>query len=314
MSLKDLIASKRRALAASGRKDRPVKPPQGKSRWRILPGWRGDGDETFYRDFGQHFIKGDDGSVKAVYTCNAVTNGESCDVCNAVQAFAGEASTDAEQKQAKDMRANKMMLFNALHRDGETPDKPVILGVSSATATDILSVLEDFMDETDGNPLDLDNGTDIVIERTGSGLDTKYRVALALKSKPVDKSVLGQLHNLDDYVLESDEGRLRALAAVSAATGMTALPSAGASAAAGALTGPSKSGGAKKGGAVLDAEPEDLDDEIPFDGASSEDADAGTDGADDADTADADGDAGTVAGAEVDMSDDDIDALLGDLT
>lgn len=312
MSLKDMIANKRRNLAASGRKDRPVKPPQGKSRWRILPSWTGESDGAFFRDFGQHFIKGEDGNVKAVYTCNAVTNGEPCDVCNAVQAYAGEAGSDAEQKIAKEMRANKMMLFNALHRDGETPDKPVILGVSANVATDILSVLEDFMDETDGNPLALDEGTDIVIERTGSGFDTRYRVALALKSKPVDKSVLTQLHNLDDYVLESDEGRLRALAAVSAATGMTALPSAGASGgAAGALTGPGKS---KKGGTVLEGEGkeiDDLDDEIPFDGASSDDADAGTGEVDDADSSDEGGDAGAVEGA---MSDDDIDELLGDLT
>jgi hypothetical protein len=305
-SLKDLIKNKRQKLASAGKKERPAKPPQGKSRWRILPSWKKDGDETFFRDFGQHFIKGEDGNVKAVYTCDAVTNGEACDVCNAIQQAAEYAASDAEQKQIKDMRASKSMLFNAIHRDGENPDKVVILGVSANLASDIMSVLEDFLDETEEDPLSLDKGTDVVIERTGSGFDTRYRAQVALKSKPVDKAVLSQLHDLDAYVMDNDEGRLRALSAVSAVTGVAALPSGGSSAA-GALTGPS---GGKKKPEVLEGKVEepgdttDLDDEIPSESSEADD-DAGA--TEDDDTAGA-------AEADVAMSDEDIDDLLGDLT
>jgi hypothetical protein len=51
-------------------------------------------------------------------------------------------------------------------------------------------------------PMDIEDGIDLVIRKTGSGFQTTYSVEYPspMKSSPVDPSVLDNLVNLDDYV------------------------------------------------------------------------------------------------------------------
>jgi hypothetical protein len=65
--------------------------------------------------------------------------------------------------------------------------------------------------------------------RTGKGLNTEYSVMPSAKSNPVDASVMAKLHNLNEYVKqEYDQGKLKALAALSTVSGNPALIGAGA--------------------------------------------------------------------------------------
>src|SRR5690606_22511219 len=99
----------------------------------------------------------------------------------------------------------------ALHRDGSEPGQPKILEIGPKLFGDFLGIIQEWGAET----LDLDGGRDVIIERTGKGLSTKYSIQIAAKSEPVPAAVMKQVKNLDEYVAqESDEQKVRAIANV----------------------------------------------------------------------------------------------------
>jgi len=221
LSLLELIAQKKAALK-SGNRQKTVKPPEGRSRWRILPGWNPE-NPAFYHDFGQHFIKDHTDTLKAVYVCVDKTYGKPCEVCAALTA-ALKATTDDDQiKILEKSKAGHRILLNALQVDGPTPNDPVILELSPNTFAEYLNIVSEWGVEV----LDLKGGMDIIIERTGKGLQTKYSVQPASKSQDVDPGVMKRIVNLDEYVAqESEEQSRRALANLNAVAGMLPAPSA----------------------------------------------------------------------------------------
>ncbi|MCG5512782.1 hypothetical protein [Ectothiorhodospira shaposhnikovii] len=282
----ELVRNKKAAIQAqSGRRANTVKPTPGKSKWRILPGWRGESDPQFYHDFSQHFVKGVDGSIKAVYLCVEKTFGKMCPVCEAINGGISKAGSDEIINALKEAKSKGRVLLNALHLDGEDPSAPVILDLTPGTFEKILEVMEQYGDEGI-NILDLKEGVDLVINRTGKGLNTEYSVMAAVKSNPVDPAVLKKLHNLDEYVQqEYKEGETKALSAVATVSGL-------------ALAAPAVSPDKP----TTPALPSDFDDDLPFelDGATAAPAPAAA------------RPTVTVA-ATVEASEDDLEALLGDL-
>lgn len=219
MDLMEMIANKRKALNANKRA-KTVKPTDGRSRWRILPGWRKD-DPTFYHDFGQHFIKDGTGAMKAIYVCVDKTFGKPCDICSSIGHAIKTSSDDAMVELLKQANASARVLMNALHLDGPTPGEPQILEIAPTVFNEILGIIQEWGAEV----LNLDDGKDIIIERTGKGIGTKYSVQIASKSVAVDASVMGRIANLDEYVAqESEEQAKRALANLNAVAGMLPAP------------------------------------------------------------------------------------------
>lgn len=218
-SLKEMLASKRAEIAQkSGGFMVTVKPKMGKTRYRLLPSWRGGEDQEFYHGFGQHFIKDKDEKLKAVYVCIEKTFSRPCPLCEAISDGISLASSDIDKGILKQSMASQRILLNALVVDVDR-DTPVILEISSGTIDKILSIMEDNLDPDDEsfNPLtDLDKGFDIVIERQGTGLSTKYDVNACIKgNKPVPKSVMEKIHDLDKVVaVEHEVGQLKASKAV----------------------------------------------------------------------------------------------------
>ena len=223
MNLMDLIKQKKASLN-SGKRQKTVKPGDGRSRWRILPSWRDPKHPQagqFWHDFGQHFIKDGTGQLKAVYVCTDKTFGKPCPVCSAIELGMRASSDDDMVELLKNSRANGRILLNALQVDGESPNDPQILEVAPSVFNEILNIITEWGDEV----LDLDAGKDIIIERVGKGLSTKYSVQIAAKSKPVDASVMSRVANLDEYVQqESEEQARRAIANVSAIAGALPAP------------------------------------------------------------------------------------------
>jgi hypothetical protein len=215
-NIMDLVKNKKQALQAqSGRREKTFKCQPGKSRVRILPGWRGEGDEMFFADFGQHFIKDMKGDLKSVYVCTDKAYGKACPICDAIEHGIKESTDDDVIEALKEGKSKGRVLFNVLHLDGDDPLTPVILDLTPTTAEKVFDLMEEY-----GNITDLDEGVDLVINRTGKGLNTEYSVLPSPKSKAVDKAVLKNLHNLDDYVKqEYDEGRNKALSAVGSVSG-----------------------------------------------------------------------------------------------
>lgn len=226
-ALMDLLKKKKQAIKArSGQKEKTVGLQVGKSRVRILPSWRGEGDAQFFHDFGRHWIKDGEGKVKAVVVCKKHTYGQDCVFCDMIEQGIESATDDQQIKMLSDAKANGRVLVNALMRDSDQPNTPVILELPPSVFADIIDAYEEnsIEDEPDFNPLtDPERGIDLVIERTGKGRqDTKYTVTVgaAAKTKPVAKSVLLQLHNLDEYVQEAEEEQQRALKAMSRTMGL----------------------------------------------------------------------------------------------
>lgn len=232
-TLQELMAQKKAAIAQqSGRRIPTVRPTAGTSRFRILPSWRGAADPIFYHDFGQHFIKDSKGKTMAVYVCVDKTFAKPCAVCDAISEGIFSATTDDDKKLLKEANASGRVLVNALQVDKDVKT-PVILELSPTTFDKCIDIYQANTD--DENPdfnilTDISAGVDIIITRTGTGINTEYSVQPAIKgNKPVDASVLTRLNNLDEYVAqEYEQGLLKATSAVRAAIGgaqAKALPS-----------------------------------------------------------------------------------------
>lgn len=169
-------------------------------------------------------------------------------------------------KTLTDAKSKNRYLVNAIQVDGENSD-PVILELTPTTFEKILDVME----EHGAEMLDLESGVDIIIERKGKGLNTEYSVVPAAKSKPVNKSVMANLNDLDAYsAQEYEQGLNKAMQALGAVAGRPMLTSGAASAFTGAKDKP-KTTPKEDDGNVIDGEysvsgtSKVLDDEIPFD-------------------------------------------------
>lgn len=284
------VLERAKKKAASNNRMRTAKPKMGKSVWRILPGWDPKDRATFFHAFGQHFIKGPDGKVKAVINCPDKTYDESCEICEAVADAARDAINDKAREKILESRAAQRFLMNAVSVD-EDKTKAVILEVGSMLFNDILLNLEE-----DPTILDPTKGRDLVITREGTGLNTKYSLAVRSheKSMAVTKSLIMGMHDLGEYVKDDFEAnKKKALQALGLATG--------------SLTGSPQ----------LTADVSDIDDEIP-DFSMEEAEKLAADEIEDADVSYDEGGAEDTPGADdaefgADVSDDDLDELLAGL-
>ena len=231
-TLKELMAAKKQQMAeSSGRRATTVKPVVGKTRYRILPSWRGISDSQFYHDFGQHYIRPTADVKPTVYVCVEKTFNKPCALCDALREGFGLAKDDASKKLIRDSFASGRVLVNALEIDKDKTT-PVILELSPSTFGKVVNIIEENFDEENDDfniVTDLDNGVDITITRSGIGLATEYSVTPALKgSLPISKAVLANLNNLDQFVAQEQALALaKATNAVKEALGNVkkALPS-----------------------------------------------------------------------------------------
>lgn len=211
--LMELLRQKKNAM--SSRRD-TIKPNAGRNRYRILPGWR-DGDPQFYHDFGQHFVKGVDGQVKAVYMCVDHTYGRPCAVCEQIATGIRMSTDDVIKNTLTGAKSSKRILMNVLALDSDKPDVPQVLEVGPSIFMGILNLFDEWGEEL----IDPEKGQDIVIHKEGSGMTTKYTVQVGAKSKPVPAAALAKLNNLDEFVAqESEEVAKRAINALGNVSGV----------------------------------------------------------------------------------------------
>lgn len=220
-SLMDLINKKKQEIDSNNRA-KTAKVPDGRSRWRILPGWRADkSDATFFHDFGAHYVKDATKAVKAVYVCTEKTFGRPCDICSTVANAMAHSHDDVTTNLLKEAGASARVLLNALQVDGATPNVPQILELAPTAFNQIITIMQEW-----GDILDLNTGHDIVIERSGKGIGTKYVVQVAAKSQPVSPEIDAKKTDLDKYVAqESEAGKVKAITQVNAVAGLLGSPS-----------------------------------------------------------------------------------------
>lgn len=220
MDIQALIAQKQKEMAAKKARQNTLKPQKGKHKYRILPSWRGNGSGQFWHDYSMHFIKTPESGDKpaAVYICAEKTFGKPCDVCAAIKQALGVCGDDKMIEQLKKAQSAQRYLMNVLHLTGPEPTKPQVLEVGQSVFEHICGLVAEYGDIT--HP---ETGIDIVINREGSGLETKYSVLPAAKSGPVPADALTQLTDLDQFVAqENPAGQSKALTAVGNIIGLMA--------------------------------------------------------------------------------------------
>lgn len=220
MSIQDLIAGKQKDMQAKKARAATLKPQPGKHKYRVLPTWRVGEENQFWHDFAMHFIKTAESGDKpaAVYVCTDKTFGKPCEVCEAIKKSMAVSVDDAMTKRLKDAQSAQRYLMNVLHLTGPEPTKVQTIEVGTGVFESICALIGEYGDITD-----LNAGVDILIERTGSGLDTKYSVMPAAKSAPVPAAVMSSLNDLDAFVSqENPAGETKALVAVGQIIGLQA--------------------------------------------------------------------------------------------
>lgn len=239
-----------------GRRERTAKPQDGRSRWRILPSWKGLDELDVAHAWGQHFVKDAAGDLKAVHVCLKQTYGKDCPICDALDdaiATAHRAGDEETKKLLAESKSSSRYLLNAYEvKKGVLPEV-VILELPPTVFEMINDLIDQKADEQeveddDGETeivpgvdmLDPKKGFDVMITRTGKGLNTKYTVNCVTSPTRVPPELLEKLHDLDAYVKqEHAETEMKALNVVNTVASGRALPS------------PSKAG-------VLDADDDDI--------------------------------------------------------
>lgn len=206
--------------AAMTKRDRTVKPRDGKNRIALLPGWEAGNEHIYFHDFGQHYIKNAAGEIQAVYPCADSTYGQPCAVCAALSDATRKAPDDATISLLGEAKASRRVLLNVLVLDGDKPNDPVIYEVAPSVFGAIVDLIEEWGIEAFKR--------EIVIERSGKGLNTKYTAQIAPKTVEVAPATLAKIHNLAEYVKqESEEQQRRAISAIGAVSGVLPAPTGG---------------------------------------------------------------------------------------
>lgn len=201
LQMRQDMARKAKA-GAPGFADRinPVKPQDGRSRWRILPSWRGR-DPSIDHTFSNHWIKDEGGKVVTVQACLDKTYGQQCPICDAISEGIRHATDDRSLAILNEAKAGGVVfVMNALHTDGKTPEKVQLLQLTPTTRTQLMDLIDQYAD--DGFDIcDIDEGFDIYITRTGTGMTkTRYSISVAPKSSAINGAVLRDLVDIDMWV------------------------------------------------------------------------------------------------------------------
>lgn len=160
--------------------------------------FRSDDNGDFYFETGYHYIK--QGKDKVAVVCNKLHDGSECYLCDVVDAlYKGKDKGDKEL--AKDLQAKARIFFCVVDRsDGKTK----ILGTGNSIFKDLLKY---FSDEDWGDLTDPKTGHDVVITKSGTGMDTEYAVMPKPKTTPlgVDDDYLDLSAAATPFTVEEQE-------------------------------------------------------------------------------------------------------------
>ncbi|EPH1734967.1 regulator [Acinetobacter baumannii] len=202
--LMETAANKQNAIRS---REKTLKPKDGSNRYVLLPGWgwKQGKQDVWFHDFGMHFIKDANGDLQSTYVCLDKTFGKDYPICGALKQAANIATTEAQVEALKECGSRQTYLMNVLALDSDRPNDPQILEVPKTVFSAIFDVLAKW-----GARLFDPNGSQvIVINRNGSGMNTKYTVLPDAETKPVPPQVYEKLNNLDEYVSQENDERLQ---------------------------------------------------------------------------------------------------------
>jgi len=151
------------------------KAKAGRNVIRILPGV-GEMGDFFWQDVGAHYVK----SRNRPFTCRQFTIGEPCPICELVNDLYNAGDADSKELASQLLR-RKSYWMNIIDRSNEeagpqiyTPGAMVFKAVAGLVG-----------DPDYGDIYDEYDGMDIIVTRTGTGLETRYDVNARPKRTPL---------------------------------------------------------------------------------------------------------------------------------
>lgn len=175
---------------------------------RVLPP-KGDKD-TFFATGFMHFGLGDDGK-RAVTCLETYGEGHKCPICSYAEELSKSKNKD-DREYAKHISRVKRTYINVINRDnGE--DEPMVLPIG---ATVLRGIVDLICDPDYGDITDFDEGTDITITKSGSGLKTTYAVTpkrnTSIASEEFDADELDEkMADLDGLFRKESPAKLQAI-------------------------------------------------------------------------------------------------------
>jgi len=189
------LKADREKREAGGSNIKWTKVEVGENCFRILPPWAGS--NMPFREVTYHYLKvgGNDKSI----VCPKMNARQECPVCEMFETLRGS-SKQEEKDLGWTMRPQSRWFINVIDRKKES-EGPKVLGISSKGLME--SILRLFADPDYGDISDISKGTDIIIERTGTGLATKYnchgkRNSSVLGTQDQVNAWYPQIKNLDE--------------------------------------------------------------------------------------------------------------------
>lgn len=194
----------------------------GKTTLRVLPSWNPDNPMQIDQSWGQHFIKsGKD--LKAIHICTRNTFGESCPICDQMANISATSTDPQVLDMVKEAKPSNRTLVNAFiinSPDGNNSTEAEILELPPSVFAAILSRFESGLEEGI-NIMDPDDGNNLIIEKSGTGLDTKYDVTTSMKSSPLPEGVADNVANLENWAHQEHDAQLqKALSEMKAISGV----------------------------------------------------------------------------------------------
>lgn len=231
----------------SGGSGKTIKPKDGRNTYRLLaptpaqaPWVPASGQ--YWADLGVHWIKADKNGKPLVVVGDCDTVYQQPSPLNTAIEMAINSAMDEESKELyQDWKPNKSVIINVL--DASMGDDPQPLELTPTTfgkVMDLINIYDDAGQDIT-HPL---TGVDIIITKTGKGINTKYDVAVSpAPSKPIAADVLGRTIDLHAFIAQNyfrgeEQKALNAIAQIAG----VAVP---------ALTGPSGAAGARTPTAAL---------------------------------------------------------------
>jgi hypothetical protein len=191
----------------SGGSGKTIKPKDGRNTYRLLAPTSAQASWVpasgqYWADLGVHWIKADPNGKPLVVVgdCDTVYQQPS-PLNTAIEMAINSAMDEDSKKLYEEWKAKKSVILNVLDRSvGDDPQPLELTGTTFGKIMDLVGIYDDAgQDITD--PL---SGVDIIITKTGKGLNTKYDVAVSPGvSKPVPLDVLTRTIDLHAFIAQN---------------------------------------------------------------------------------------------------------------
>lgn len=159
---------------------------EGRNVVRVLPTWAA-GKKFFYKVYG-HWVN----AKRASYPCLNKMKGQKCYLCEVVE----DLREAGDRKRANQLASSVRYFMQIIDR--KNPDAGVQVFNAGSTIFKGIGLLLDDPDWKD--LLDLEKGSDVVIDRTGQGLDTDYPSTRPRKDPSPAGVTKGDLLDLEKIV------------------------------------------------------------------------------------------------------------------